>query len=71
MSSLSVRLPDELRRKLDEVAESEQTNRSEIVRQALSNYLKLREFRQLRQKMIPRAESQGIYTDEDVFEKLS
>ncbi len=71
MSSISVRLPEELRHKLDEAADRSQTNRSEIIREALSTYLKLKEFQRLRQSMIPRAEAQGIYTDEDVFDEIS
>jgi metal-responsive CopG/Arc/MetJ family transcriptional regulator len=71
MSSISVRLPDELQQKLDRAAEEEGANRSELLREAVSTYLQLREFQRLRREMIPKAESQGTYTDEDVFEDVS
>ena len=71
MSSISVRLPEELQKRLDEAVEAEQTNRSEILREALSTYLKLREFQRLRREMIPTAEAHDVYTDEDVFEDVS
>ncbi len=43
MSLLSVRLPKELERKLDEEAKLARTKRAELVRTALSAYLRARE----------------------------
>lgn len=71
MSSISVRLSDELQKKLDDVAERNNKSRSDVLREALSSYLKLEEFQRLRREMIPEAEAAGIYTDEDVFEDIS
>jgi len=67
MSSISVRLPEELEERLEKAVEEEQTNRSELLREALTTYLQLREFQRLRREMIPKAESEGVYTDADVL----
>lgn len=45
--------------------------RSEVVRDALRRQLTLRLFEEARRKVIPFAEAQGIYTDEDVFKLMS
>jgi metal-responsive CopG/Arc/MetJ family transcriptional regulator len=46
-------------------------SRSAVVSDALKKYLALREIAELRQKMIPKARAQGIYSDEDVFALVS
>jgi metal-responsive CopG/Arc/MetJ family transcriptional regulator len=47
------------------------TSRSEIVREALRNYFMLREYRTLRAEFTAEAETKGIVTDEDVFDRVS
>ncbi len=69
--TITVSLPKILKKKLDRQVKQEHINRSDIVREALRDYFTLQEFRRLRAKMIPLAEKQGIYTDEDVFRKVS
>lgn len=69
--TVSVSLPDELKGELDEVAEEEGLSRSDVVRQALSDYLFVRKFRVLRARMMSQAQAQGVFTDEDVFERVS
>jgi metal-responsive CopG/Arc/MetJ family transcriptional regulator len=53
------------------VAKKEQQKKSEIIRDALRRYFAQREFRALREKMIPRAQKMGVFTDEDVFRIVS
>jgi hypothetical protein len=38
---------------------------------SLREYLFARQFRALRQELMPYAEAQGVFTDEDVFRELS
>ena len=64
---ISVSLPRDLKRRLDELVESSQMNRNDVVREALRQYIHRADFRQLRREMIPQAESQRIYTDVDVL----
>lgn len=69
--TVTVSLPKYLKDKLDKQVNREHLNRSDIVRDALRKYFAVTEFRELRDKLIPHAEKQGIFTDEDIFEKVS
>ena len=69
--STSVSLPENLKEELDRFTQSEGVSRSDLVREALKEYLFVHKFRALRQKLTPYAEAQGIYTDEDVFNEVS
>ena len=69
--TITVSLPEPIKRKLDTMAEREHVNRNNIIKEALRQYFAIHEFRRLRGLMIPEAEQRGIYTDEDVFHKVS
>jgi metal-responsive CopG/Arc/MetJ family transcriptional regulator len=71
MNTISVTLPSKMKAQLDRWAKKEQQKKSEIIRDALRRYFAQREFRELRERMIPRAQKMGIYTDEDVFKLVS
>jgi metal-responsive CopG/Arc/MetJ family transcriptional regulator len=68
--TISVSLPENLKEELDRLTQAEGVSRSDLVREALKAYLFARKFRSLREKLIPYAEAQGIYTDEDVFREV-
>lgn len=70
-TSVSVSLPEKLNRDLDKVLKETSLTRSELVRAALDEYLFKLRFRKIRDKMVMKARSKGIYTDEDVYERLS
>jgi metal-responsive CopG/Arc/MetJ family transcriptional regulator len=69
--SISISLPEDLKDELDRFTRAEGTTRSDLVREALREYLFSRRLRSLRQELMPYAEAQGIYTDEDVFREVS
>jgi metal-responsive CopG/Arc/MetJ family transcriptional regulator len=69
--SISISLPRELKAELDRLTHDEGISRSDVVREALRAYLFTRRFRELRREMIPYAEAQGVFTDEDVFREVS
>ncbi|OGQ50789.1 MAG: CopG family transcriptional regulator [Deltaproteobacteria bacterium RIFCSPLOWO2_02_FULL_53_8] len=69
--TITISLPSELKKKLTAVVKQEHTNRSDIVREALRQYFAREEFQRLRRRMLPQAERSGIFTDEDVFKKVS
>ncbi|MEX2527856.1 MAG: ribbon-helix-helix protein, CopG family [Gemmatimonadota bacterium] len=69
--SISISLPESIKAELDRFSESQGVSRSDTVRIALQEYLFIRKFRALRAQMIPVAEAQGIFTDEDVFRLIS
>ena len=69
--SISISLPEEIKAELDRFSEAQGISRSDTVRAALQEYLFIRKFRALRSKMVPYAEAQGVFTDEDVFRLVS
>lgn len=69
--SISISLPEDLKEDLDTFIRSEGITRSDVVREAVREYLFARRVRALRQRLMPYAEAQGIYTDEDVFREIS
>jgi len=69
--TITISIPQSLKKMLNAVTKKEHLNTSEIVREALRQYFARQEFRKLRGLMIPEAEDRGIYSDEDVFRKVS
>jgi CopG family transcriptional regulator/antitoxin EndoAI len=62
---LSISLPPELSTDLDEVASQERRSRSELVREAVRQYILLNRWRALREKASLRAIGRGL-KEEDV-----
>ncbi len=69
--TLTLRLDDKLAQKLDHVAKRTGRTRSDVVRDALRRQLAIAILDEVREELVPLAEKQGIYTDEDVFRELS
>jgi metal-responsive CopG/Arc/MetJ family transcriptional regulator len=69
--TITISLPEEIKTELDKIVRSEGISRSDVVRESLRDYLFIRRFRLLRTKMLAKAQSQGIFTDEDVFKRIS
>lgn len=68
---LTIRIPENLRKELLKISELESIPISEIVRNSVQRYISIYNFRRLRNKVLPFAESQGLLTDEDVFRLIS
>ena len=68
---ISIRIPEDLRKELNEMSKSESRPVSELIRDSLKKYITVYRFRKLRESVLPFAESQGILTDEDVFRLVS
>ena len=69
--TVTISLPQAIRRELDKIARQEGISRSDVLRQSLEDFLFVRRFRQLRQRMMAAAQAQGVFTDEDVFNRVS
>lgn len=69
--TITIRLPEKLQKELDIVTKGEKTSRSEIIREAITRYLAVRRFKQLRKQVLPFAEAEGLLTDEDIFKAVS
>ena len=70
-AAITIRLDPKLEDLLDRVCAASGRSRSEVVRDALRRQLTLELFEEARRKIIPYAEAQGIFTDEDVFKIVS
>jgi predicted transcriptional regulator len=70
MTTLTLRVPDELDKALERQSAAQGISKSDLAREALRRYLRVSEFRTLRTRLVARAQAGGINTDEDVFEAL-
>lgn len=65
---ITIKLPDETRTALDNAANEDGLSEDALIEKALSDYLFIRQFRNLRERLI----SQGKeLTDQDVFDLIS
>ncbi len=71
MTTLTIRLPDDLKARLVELSRNQNRAVSDIVRESIRRYIAIERFRSVRKKILSFAESQGLLTDEDVFKALS
>jgi len=69
--TMTVRIPDELRKNLKKISQMQGVPVSDLVRESLKKYVLLYRFRKLREMVLPFAEAQGILTDEDVYKLIS
>ena len=69
--TLTVRIPDDLRKELQEISNAEAKPVSDLVRESIQRYVAIYSFRKLRNTVLPFAEAQRILTDEDVFSTIS
>jgi len=70
MTTLTLRVPDELDKALERQSAALGISKSDLAREALKRYLRVAEFRTLRSRLVTRAQAGGINTDDDVFEVL-
>jgi metal-responsive CopG/Arc/MetJ family transcriptional regulator len=68
---ITVSLPAEAREEVDAFAERHGLTRSDVVRDALREYLFFRRSRELRLRMMAEARAKRLFTDEDIFERIS
>ena len=69
--TIAISLPKKIKKEIDLLSAEQGISRSDLIRQSIKDYLFVHQFRSLRNKMIPKAKSQGIYTDQDVFDQVS
>ncbi|MFY9271236.1 MAG: ribbon-helix-helix protein, CopG family [Candidatus Manganitrophaceae bacterium] len=69
--TITIRLPEKLQRDLARVVKASKTSKSDVIRDAIERYIALKRFQQLRKKVLPFAEAEGLVTDEDVFKTIS
>jgi predicted DNA-binding protein len=70
-STLSIRIDKDIKVLLDQASKRTGRPKSELVREALRRQLSIEAFQQLRNRVLPFAESQGLITDEDIWKEIS
>jgi metal-responsive CopG/Arc/MetJ family transcriptional regulator len=70
-SAITVSLPEDVRAELDRYSREAGVTRSDVVRESVRDYLYVRRFRTLRERMAPVAAQIGVFTDQDVFDRVS
>jgi predicted transcriptional regulator len=68
---LTIRVPDGTRRRLEKLARGEQLTLSQYVRRAIDVEQLLSALDKARAGLMPLARAKGIFTDEDVFKRVS
>ena len=71
MDNLTIRIPNDLKKRLKNFCKKQNRPVGEVVRDSLRRYLAIERFQSLRRKTLPFAEAQGILTDDDVFRVVS
>ncbi len=69
--TVTISLNEETRKELDAIARREGVSRSDLIRESLRDFLFVRNFRRLRETMMAKAKAKGVYTDQDVFDRVS
>ena len=70
-ATITVRLDKDVGRLLARVVKLSGRSQSDVVRDALRRQLAIDLFDQMRNRVAPFAEAQGLLTDEDVFKAVS
>ena len=68
---ITIRLDEDLQRRLDNVCDRSGRTRSDVVRDAIKRQVSLIQFEQLRRDVLPFAEARGYLTDEDIVNNVS
>lgn len=66
---ITIELPEKTKAALDDAIREDGVSLNKFVVTALEDYLFVRSFRNLREEMI--TESEGTYTDKDIFDLVS
>lgn len=68
---ITITVPDDIASGLEELAREKKCSEEEIVMDVLRRQIAVRGLQKLRAEMIPHAQKMGIYTDQDVFDRVS
>ncbi|TYQ29112.1 ribbon-helix-helix protein, CopG family [Pseudanabaena sp. UWO311] len=69
--AITINLPVDVKASLELRSKIEAISSTELIERAVREYLLVRQFRSLRKKMLNKADLQGDFTDEDIFEMVS
>ena len=66
---ITLNLPEKINFALREAIQEEGVSEAELIGKALEDYLYIRKFRKVRERMLNKSETN--YTDEEIFEAIS
>ncbi len=69
--TLTISLPDKMKKEIDQLTKEEGITRSDLIRESLNDYLYFRKLNKLRNKLIIKALSNKVFTEDDVFNRVS
>lgn len=67
--TVTIDLPEEVELALEEATREEGLSPAELVKKAIADYLFIRKFKLLRERMME--EARTAYTDQDIFDLIS
>jgi metal-responsive CopG/Arc/MetJ family transcriptional regulator len=70
-SVLSVSLPEQMAKELSSFAKATGRNKSDILKESLSNFLWEIKFKETRKGLSGKAKKVGFITDDDIFKAIS
>ena len=68
---LSISLSEKVASELNKYAQQTGRNRSDVMKEALINYLWEERFMKLKKGLVKKAKKKGVVTEEDVFKTVS
>lgn len=68
---MNVSLPDDIAAALDQATRDEGISSNELIGKAVRQYVFLRKYRVLRDRLASEAAAHGIASDKDVFDRVS
>lgn len=71
MSTLTLRIPDDLKEQLEELSRQLHRPTSDLVRESIRRYVVAEQLKAIRRVTVPLAEAQGFLTDDDIFKAVS
>ena len=69
--TIVVTVPEDMASDLEELALEKGCADEDVVLDVLRRYLLVRRIDLMREEMIPKVQEMGIYTDQDVFDRVS
>jgi metal-responsive CopG/Arc/MetJ family transcriptional regulator len=68
---ISISIDKSLKEKVEKAAGRFNISKSELIKKAIEKYIAHTELREIREILIPQAEKEGFYTDDDIFNEIS
>ncbi len=68
---ITINIQDDMKKQIDEISKIKNKTVNDLITESIAKFIKVERFNRIRETVVPYAEKQSIYTDEDVFEQIS